>query len=59
MDIAQLSISMSEAKTNSKQGMLMLVKAKEQMEQQGDNIVKMIESCEVSVNDGQSLDVHI
>ncbi len=59
MDIPKLATAMSEAKTNSTYGMLMMVKAKEQMEQQGDNIVKLIESCEVSVNDGKSLDVHV
>lgn len=59
MDIAQLSMDMSAYKADSAQGMLMLKKAKEQMQVQGENLVDMIESSTVQVNDGKSLDVHI
>ncbi len=59
MDIAALSMQMSTREASSSQGMKMLVKAKEMMEQQGDNLEKMIDSTEISINDGKSLDIRI
>ncbi len=59
MDIVGAANQMSAIDTKSSQGMLMLKKAKDQMETQGANIVEMIKSSEVAINDGKSLNIRV
>lgn len=57
MDVAQASMQLSSAKVQSEASILMLAKVKENIETNGAQIVKMIESA--GVNDGKSLDIRI
>lgn len=58
--IINASTAMSAYQTSTSHGMIMAKKAKEQMELQGENLVKMMDSMEVApVDAGQSLDVRI
>lgn len=57
MDVAKASMQLSSAKVQSEASILMLAKVKENMETNGEQIVKMIESA--GVNDGKSLDIRI
>ncbi len=59
MDVAQVSMGIADYKTHEVAGMKMLKNIKEQMQVQGDNFVAMVESTEINVNDGKSLDVRI
>ncbi len=57
MDIPALSMQMSTAKTNTSVNIALMVKAKEQMQSQTDDLMRMFESA--SVGSTGVLDVKI
>lgn len=58
--VVSLANAMSAQNTSTSHGMIMAKKAIDQMEQQGDNLTKMLDSIEVPpVDVGQSIDIRI
>ena len=61
MDIAAMSISLSQANLSTQVGMAVMSICKDQMEQSGADLVNSIKSMELSVNPnvGSKIDIRI
>lgn len=61
MDIAALSVAVSQSNLESQVGMAVMNLAKEQVEQNGQNIIEDIKSMELSVSPylGSQMDIRV
>ncbi|MFD0587001.1 YjfB family protein [Paenibacillus sp. GCM10027627] len=59
MDIAALSTSLSQVSLSQSVGIQVLSMAKSQAEQQGQNLVKLMDTANLNPNLGHSLDIRV